>query len=96
MTARSMFTRAAIVVLLLAVFLCLSLSAVGAMDDGMGHVVLLCCFGLAFGLAVRALRRPSGIALAGSRTPPRAIRPVLLGIPAPRAPDSIDLGVLLI
>lgn len=96
MTARSWLGRAAVVVLLLAVFLCLSLGAAGAMDDGMGHMVLLCCFGLALAAGVRALRRPNGVVLARSKVATRRIRPVLPGIPAPRAPDPIDLGILLI
>jgi len=96
MKARTLLTRAAIVVLLLAVFLCLSLSAVGAMDDGMSHILMVCCFGLAVVIGARVLRRSNGIALARSRTPTRAIRRVLQGIPAPRAPDPVDLGILLI
>lgn len=96
MTARSWLGRAAIVVLLLAVFLCLSLGAAGAMDDGMGHMVLLCCFGLALVAGTRALSRPNGIVRARSQIASRPIRPGLPGIPAPRAPDPIDLGILLI
>ena len=90
----SPLTRAAVVILVLAVVLCLVLPMSG---DGMAttHFALFCCFVLAVALSVVILRRPQTKLLLGNT----------LGLAIPlargptqtaRAPDIVALGSLLI
>ena len=90
----SPLTRAAVVLLVLAVVLCLVLPMSG---DGMTttNFALVCCFVLAVALGVFILRRPQTTLLLGTS----------LGLAVPlargptqtaRAPDIVALGSLLI
>lgn len=90
----SPLARAAVVLLVLAVVMCLVLPMSG---DGMAstHFALFCCFVLAVALGVFILRRP--------QTTLRLGNTLGLGVPlargptqTARAPDIIALGSLLI
>lgn len=90
----SPFMRAAVVVLVLAVVLCLVLPMSG---DGMAgmNFALFCCFVLAIALASFFLRRPHGALVVGDASGvsvPLARGPTRTA----RAPDIVELGSLLI
>lgn len=86
--------RAAVVVLVLAVVLCMVLPMSGGGDAAMTFA-LVCCFVLAIALSVFLLRRPRDAFLLGdafSFAVPLARGPTR----AARAPDIVALGSLLI
>lgn len=88
--------RAAVLLLALAVFLCLTLPmASGDTGGGAQVAAMVCCFVLAIVLSVFFLARPRAGLLLWSA--PIRQRPVLArGDPPVRAPDLSILGALLI
>lgn len=91
---RSRFLQAAILVLAVVVLLCLSLAAVSEMPHMAG--VILCCFTLVVLVARAIIRRPVGAAVVvppGGWAMGRPASPLRWS--APRAPDPVELGVLL-
>lgn len=86
--------RAAVVLLVLAVVLCLVLPMSGGGDGGM-NFALACCFVLAVAMSVFLLGRPRAIVLLGDAL---GLAVPLARVPTQtaRAPDVVALGSLLI
>jgi hypothetical protein len=90
----SPWLRAAVMVLVVSVMLCLVLPMTGGGAAGM-YTALACCFVLAIALSVLLLRPPRQASLLGNAL---GLEALFVRVPTrtARSPDVFDLGSLLI